>query len=256
MRLSAVHTLNSARIAGIHSLVSDCRQAEGLSLSFPYTDADLYVLLQENGQILSAAAFTDMGDVFECSAFTHPSARRRGCFSRLLKAAVPRLPEGTELLFYTSAACRDAQKTLAALGARKAPDEYFMELFLDNFQSKPSPDFSPNLPWHKPFHPELKEEASILTYQAFCGSVHIAVYPDWYYLFGLEIQESFRGLGLGQALLFFVLSDLKDKNPLPLRLQVSGDNLPALSLYEKTGFRITETLSCHLYQPSVLIKLQ
>ena len=152
MRLSTVHTLNSARIAGIHSLVSDCRQAEGLSLSFPYTDADLYVLLQENGQILSAAAFTDMGDVFECSAFTHPSARRRGCFSRLLKAAVPRLPEGTELLFYTSAACRDAQKALAALGARKAPDEYFMELFLDNFQPEPSPDFSPNLPWHKPFH--------------------------------------------------------------------------------------------------------
>lgn len=256
MRLSAIHTLNSARIAGIHSLVSDCRQAEGLSLSFPFTDADLYVLLQENGQILSAAAFTDMGGVFECSAFTHPSVRRQGYFSRLLKAALPRLPKGTELLFYTNAACLDAQKTLSALGARKAPDEYFMELSLKDFQPESFPDHSPTAPCQEPFQPDKREESGIFTYQAFCGSVQIAVYPDWYYLYGLEIHEPFRGQGLGRALLFFVLSDLKDKNPLPLRLQVSGDNLPALSLYEKTGFRITETLSCYLYQPSVLIKLQ
>ncbi|WP_243134402.1 GNAT family N-acetyltransferase [Enterocloster asparagiformis] len=32
-----------------------------------------------------------------------------------------------------------------------------------------------------------------------------------------------------------------------LTLQVSGDNLPALRLYKKTGFHITETLSYYLY---------
>ena len=32
-----------------------------------------------------------------------------------------------------------------------------------------------------------------------------------------------------------------------LTLQVSGKNLPALGLYEKTGFRIAETLSYYLY---------
>ena len=30
-------------------------------------------------------------------------------------------------------------------------------------------------------------------------------------------------------------------------LQVSGENEPALALYKKTGFRITETLSFYLY---------
>ena len=33
----------------------------------------------------------------------------------------------------------------------------------------------------------------------------------------------------------------------PVLLQVAGNNTPALALYKKTGFRITETLCCYLY---------
>ena len=32
-----------------------------------------------------------------------------------------------------------------------------------------------------------------------------------------------------------------------MTLQVSSQNVPALELYKKTGFRITETLSYYLY---------
>ena len=32
-----------------------------------------------------------------------------------------------------------------------------------------------------------------------------------------------------------------------ITLQVSGDNTPAVNLYKKTGFHITETLSYYLY---------
>ena len=66
-------------------------------------------------------------------------------------------------------------------------------------------------------------------------------------LFEVEIAEPFRGHGLGQAM----IRQLQDLTPAigisTLTLQVSGDNLPALRLYKKTGFHITETLSYYLY---------
>mgnify|MGYP005804173691 FL=1 len=43
-----------------------------------------------------------------------------------------------------------------------------------------------------------------------------------------------------------MLKRLREESPAVL-LQVSGDNAVALRLYEKTGFRITETLSYYLY---------
>ena len=64
---------------------------------------------------------------------------------------------------------------------------------------------------------------------------------------GPEIFEEYRGQGYGKALLLQVISDLISCNPLPLRLQVSGENIPAVSLYKKTGFQIAETLSGYLY---------
>ena len=98
------------------------------------------------------------------------------------------------------------------------------------------------------------EETGVLTYTSKAGSVRIAVYPGWYYLYDLEIRKELRGKGYGSALLSFVLDDLAKREPLPIRLQVSSGNTAALRLYEKTGFRITETLSAWLYRPSVPVK--
>ena len=79
------------------------------------------------------------------------------------------------------------------------------------------------------------------------GSVRILVYPSHYYLYNFEIQSRFRNQGHGTALLRKLLSFLAAQKRMPVRLQVSGDNLPAIRLYEKTGFQISETLSCFLY---------
>ena len=79
------------------------------------------------------------------------------------------------------------------------------------------------------------------------GSFSLYLQPPSACLFEVEIAEPFRGHGLGQAM----IRQLQDLTPAigisTLTLQVSGDNLPALRLYKKTGFHITETLSYYLY---------
>ena len=79
------------------------------------------------------------------------------------------------------------------------------------------------------------------------GSFSLYLQPPSACLFEVETAEPFRGRGLGQAM----IRQLQDLTPAigisTLTLQVSGDNLPALRLYKKTGFHITETLSYYLY---------
>ena len=60
----------------------------------------------------------------------------------------------------------------------------------------------------------------------------------------LEVKDMKRTLLLMLALLLPALASQGFQTAL---LQVAGDNMPAIALYKKTGFRITETLCCYLY---------
>ena len=66
-------------------------------------------------------------------------------------------------------------------------------------------------------------------------------------LSSLMIEEARRGEGLGSCFLGLLLPALANQGFSRLVLQVSGSNLPALALYKKAGFRITETLLYYLY---------
>ena len=79
------------------------------------------------------------------------------------------------------------------------------------------------------------------------GACRIAVHGTGAYLYGLEILPQHRQKGLGTWFLYHIMSMLAGQGCQCLRLQVSGTNAPALGLYRKTGFRITETLSYFLY---------
>lgn len=79
------------------------------------------------------------------------------------------------------------------------------------------------------------------------GSCRISLQGENAYLYSLEIHPSLRGQGWGTRFLHSIISMLKEQGCGRLSLQVSGTNLPALGLYEKTGFRVTETLSYYLY---------
>lgn len=219
-------------------------QIQSMNPAFPIDEADLFAFFEIDGIIRSAAAFLAEGeDTYECYAFTEPAYRNQGLFSDLLDIAIETLDEDTEFLFYTNGTDPDTQAALQALEAEPVLAEHMMEIDLKSYHSK-STECSENKLTLKV---ETIDETLTRQYSNPYGSVNISVFSSYYYLYGLEIKEEYRGKGYGNQLLNQVLQDLASYEPLPLRLQVSGENIPAVSLYKKTGFQITETLFGYLY---------
>ena len=67
------------------------------------------------------------------------------------------------------------------------------------------------------------------------------------YLYSLEVLPELRNKHLGTAFLSVLLPQLAKKGFKTIKLQVSSENLPAMALYKKTGFCITQTLSFYEY---------
>lgn len=251
MPIESCHTLNSSQKEQIHSLEERCRRESPLSLTFPTEGLDRCLLYYgESGMLLAAAAFTTAAPgICECSAFTDPAYRNQGLFSKLLETGLKLIPEESDILFYSDGNCKDTEKTLGALEAELLTCDYMMELppkTLDEICRAASASGPPS-----PLSPAVisRDEDGCLKYlfKTNRGEALVSCAQNYYYFFSFEIHENFRGMGHGETLLRQILAYLHLKNPMPVRLQVSGDNIPAMSLYKKTGFRITDTLSTYLY---------
>lgn len=249
----------------VRRLSDCCHIHDGISLSYPLLSeegaSDHYMILDSQGMVLSALALVPFdSSTMECSAFTHPSHRRKGFFSRLLTLALKTLNErgiDSDILFPVSGHCRDTLAALDALGAEFSGREYVMEQVLSSISLKeyrsenlrfrilpPNHILAPNAFWS--FVPDDIDRHSSCPVPA--GSCLTSpVSPSCLCLHHVEIVPSLRGQGLGTRMVNLLLSHLVHEGITRVVLQVSGDNLPALSLYKKTGFRITETLSYYLY---------
>lgn len=253
MPILTCHTLNSAQKARIHSLEEECRKRTFLTLSFPMDGFDFCLLyFDEQDTLLSAAAFTQAEEnAFECSAFTVPEFRNLGLFSLLLEEGLRLLPEETDLLFYSDGRCPDTEKAREALGAEYLSCDYMMELSPEMLL-KSGASTCRAIPGSPPPAVSVDESPDeegvpLLYFRSKYGEALVSCQKACYYFYSFEIREEVRGLGHGKKLLFHILKTLHDRHPMPVRLQVSGDNLTALSLYKKTGFRVTDTLSTYLY---------
>ena len=69
-----------------------------------------------------------------------------------------------------------------------------------------------------------------------CGSCSVDISLGTNYLFGLAVDENFRGLGLGSHLLKFILNDLHQRNGRLCQIVVEVQNTGALRLYQRLGF--------------------
>ena len=67
------------------------------------------------------------------------------------------------------------------------------------------------------------------------------------YLYSLYTLPRLRRQGLAYTFFLSLIPILSAAGFEKLRLQVSGSNEPAMKLYKKTGFHITETLSFYVY---------
>ena len=83
------------------------------------------------------------------------------------------------------------------------------------------------------------------------GSCFLDTQEHGAYFYGFEISEPLRNQGLGTACLSLFLETYfahpNAKRFKKLFLQVSGLNQPAIALYKKAGFQITESLSYYVY---------
>ena len=241
MKLHKVSSLDSSQTRQIQTMVNKCTDADRTRLSFPFDEASLFLYFEQGGSIVSAIAFIPMEDLlYECSAFTDPEFRGQGLFSELLDAGIDELPEDSELIFYADKKNSAAAAVLEAIGAELDSEEHMMELLPEDFSAASFPltaDISEVL---------LDVDGTPTRHFSSDNAViNFSVFPSHYYLYGFEVKETCRGKGYGTNFLQTVLTMLSSENK--ILLQVSGDNAPALALYKKTGFRISETLCCYLY---------
>lgn len=259
MNLIRTNALDETQTNSLLHLQEVCRNHDNISLTFPMDEDCIYYLLCDEDVLLSAlcAFFNENGDC-ECSAFTLPSRRKQGCFTRLLKELLKESGD-SDLIFSAEETCQDTVLTLEALEASLWYREHLMELTASDFpqsvlaKSKKTA-LASGLTMKTTIAPSgfqgpvqykfFKDNAPI-------GSCYLDARKERAYFYGLEIREELRGNGLGSACLSIFLDALfkqpEEKRPEKLFLQVSGLNEPAMALYTKAGFHITESLSYYVY---------
>lgn len=230
-------------------LFQACQNYDSLTLSCPADDCS-FLLLYDNHILCSAfSLFFPEPGICECLAFTHPSMRRKGCFTQLLLQTLDLLEEReqehdceTELCFITDRRCDAALNTLEALETELWYEEYKMVLPL------PSVTETIITP-HKGLILSEKEngfyEARIKGRPV--GSFCLLKENTTACLYNLEVKKSKRRQGIGTALLNHILLMLTSEGMKQITLQVSSLNHPATRLYEKTGFQTLESLSYYIY---------
>lgn len=236
-----------------------------------------------DGQLLSALALVFYPDHFaECSAFTHPDFRHQGLFTQLFECALNSFEE-YNILFTVSGRCPDTMTALTALGAELESTEYQMEMELTDVgpasagadsagPASASAGVSDAVPscflrkarschdykydgggytlWQLTEHVPDGRSADGQPHSrgTVLGSCRTSMVSETCAcLHQVEILPPFRGRGYGYAMVSQLLPLLCEEGVRRVILQVSGDNTPAIGLYKKTGFRVTETLSCYLY---------
>lgn len=259
MNLIRTNAPDKVQINSLLKLQEICQRNDHISLTFPMDEDCVYYLLCDEDVLLSAlcAFFNENGDC-ECSAFTLPSRRKEGCFTRLLEELIKE-DEDCDLIFSVDESCQDAVRTLAALEASFWYKEHLMELTASDFSESALAKEQKKAPVSGlAMEPEAASSGSgePTLYRFFkdgspIGLCYLDERKEKTYFYGFEIREELRGKGLGSACLFILLDAVfkrqKEQRPEKLFLQVSGLNAPAMALYENAGFRIAESLSYYVY---------
>lgn len=221
MNVLFTEALSPDQEAEIRRLTADCRA------SFPEECDGWWLVTDADGAICSFLFLCRVGEErWEGTPFTPASFRRRGYFSSILRAACREdaIPGEGELVFPVWEDDRETRAVMEAIGAECVGEERLMEKEILGAGSADST-------------PSLSDAASF----------SLEVYGETACLYDFSVRPELRNRGIGRAVLEQLFARLAEEGVKRLRLQVSGDNAPALALYEKTGFRTAETLLYFLY---------
>ncbi len=250
-------------------------------------DADgWWFATEENGLLSGCMAIYQTGDdSFECVPVVHPGMREKGIFSSILAAACEEGQIPGEGSVYFSCGVRNElwKNVLEHIGAEHAWNEYMMERKLmevgktiteettdavccqifeiasangENINESESEGsttwravgsrrpLTQNAAQNPTTDLATDQSADLTVPEVTC---FLAPQGDFVYLYSLEVLPKLRNQHLGTAFLSALFPQLADKGFKTIKLQVSSKNLPAMALYKKTGFCITQTLSFYEY---------
>ncbi len=237
----------------IDKLLQLCRQSGDEGVPYPVDDEDCcHYLLWDGGDALSfpgsllgvLGIFPLSDDSAECIAYVRPDVRRRGLFSQEM---LPAASDDFCDLEFVFPVCTGKDGTidegilavLNSIGAEYDCTEYRMELTL-NTTSDDSPFADISFAYLYP-----PDAASLELAVSHCRVWKVS--SDTVCLTDVETTPEMRGCGYATAMISTLADDLKAHGIKCITVHVSGDNIAALSLYEKTGFRTTETLSYFIF---------
>lgn len=242
-------------------------------------------LMRSDGSIPAVLSLSILDDeTAECRAVTAPAFRRQGYFSALLYEAETLAGE-RDILFPLPDSCADGLAIMHALEAECLSTEYEMACQIN--RSIPTSPLMPcndsccndqnctlfeTAKWtlvadkrkdrndsfsihiceeneeviiHDQTNFDATSNSSSVDSIGSCLTTRTS--ENGVCLHHVEIREDLRGKGFGTILIRKLLKQLAEFGIKRVILQVSGDNTPALSLYKKTGFAITQSLSYYLY---------
>lgn len=253
MNLIRTNAPDALQTANLSFLQDTCNKLDHISITFPLEEDCICYLLYENDCLLSALItfFRDC-ETMECYACTLPTHRRNGHFTQLLDELVNDYPD-IELVFPVYDNCPDTANTLKALEATFWYQEHFMELTITRLKKSGflKEDVDLNTITITSKRDDLNNQIcyQFTKDQMLIGTCYLEIQKDCAYFYGFEISEPVRGQGLGGECLSLFLTHYVSmpENKERIYLQVSGQNLPAMTLYKKAGFIIQESLSYYLY---------
>ena len=267
--------LTDTEITDIHNIISTCSKHDSLNYTFDQSDdfkkdSDINTfLLYDKDTLLSVVTlFVPRKNEAEAAAFTLPEFRRKGLFSKLLnEVKIEITGRGiSDLLFVCDKNSKDGKNVVNHINANYEYSEYFMEL---NHQKVPDLKVDTGLQIRETIpgdrsglckismtsFNDSKEEAenfisevflsdkrifhTVLYNKKIIGMIGIFIEGKKYSIHGFCIDPEHRNRGFGrQALNCIVKKYYNTKPEKEIVLEVQVDNINALSLYKKAGFRI------------------
>lgn len=256
-QITHCRSLSETQKLQIASFVEQCCRHDHTRLVYPLEEKNCshYLMTSPQGELLAVLGLILYPHSHvECSAFTAPEHRQKGYFYDLMNEAEDEYEE-YDVMFLVDEACKDTVAAMEALGAEMDHHEIQMEFRQRDAALTDGPDSSPaglclvsrkdrsvpqNLCWEL-----VQEEKKGKKLLGTCQT--LALSPSHVCLHHMEIPEKLQGQGYGTCLVRLLKEALAKDGITRILLQVSDDNPPAIALYKKEGFQVTETLACYLY---------
>ncbi len=275
MPISTYNTLENKQITDIKNLISICNTYEAFKRSPVlqnenlYQDMKSYYLYYEKTVLISVLIIDQLDfSEAEITGYTLPECRRQGYFYMLLEEAMDELADYNifRILLVTEPHCISGTLTAKAL----ADYEYSEYMLTHDLSEMDKKYINQNIQYkevnkisdmNEQIVKQLADSYETAKYaietenilyieayrnQEFVGICNISLELDQGYLFGLYIVDEYRRQKIGYSFVNYMIERCIKAGKKGLTLQV-GNNINALNLYLKLGFKVQEQLDYYVF---------